>query len=84
MLIYDYTTFDLVVITCNCVSRQKMFGEREARAVMDKLVSVVKYLHQVILISNMVFLAGMAICKSADYSEIRICNEYFMVKNAQS
>jgi p90 ribosomal S6 kinase len=28
------------------ITRQKMFGEREARAVMDKLVSVVKYLHQ--------------------------------------
>ena len=52
MLIYDYTTFVSVVITCNCLSRQKMFGEREARAVMDKLVSVVKYLHQVILVSN--------------------------------
>ena len=29
------------------ITHQKMFGEREARAVMDKLVSVVKYLHQV-------------------------------------
>lgn len=28
------------------ITHQKMFGEREARAVMDKLVSVVKYLHQ--------------------------------------
>jgi len=28
------------------ITRQKLFSEREARAVMDKLVSVVKYLHQ--------------------------------------
>ena len=56
------------------IARQKFFSEREAKAVMERVVSVVRYLHQNGVREKLVFLTqGCLYIAKQDIRTIRFC-----------